>query len=114
MSSEAVAKVMNVRVSPQKARLVINQIRGMNVEKALQTLEFSRKKVARQVQETLKSAIANAENNLGLDVDTLIVSKAFVDEGITAKRFMPRARGRASRILKRMSHITLAVRSQEE
>lgn len=109
---EAIARLKSHRVSAPKARLVINQIRGLPVEKALQALTFSPKGVAPAVKETLKSAIANAENNYGLDVDTLIVSKAFVDEGPTMKRFRPRARGRASRILKRTAHITIAVRSE--
>ncbi|OSM02454.1 50S ribosomal protein L22 [Magnetofaba australis] len=110
---EARAITKNQRVSPYKARLVIDQIRGQDVESALQILEFSKKRIARVVKETLKSAIANAENNLGLDVDTLIVSQAFVDQGPVLKRFKPRARGRASRILKRTSHITVAVSTQE-
>ena len=109
---EAIARLKSHRVSASKARLVINQIRGLPVDKALQALTFSLKGVAPVVKETLKSAIANAENNHGLDVDTLIVSKAFVDEGPTMKRFRPRARGRASRILKRTAHITIAVRSE--
>ncbi len=106
---EAIASLRNLRVSPTKVRPVIDQIRGMNVEAALQVLQFSRKRTARYIQDVLKSAVANAEDAHGLDVDTLIVSKAYVDSGPALKRFRPRARGRASRILKRTSHVTLAV-----
>ena len=111
---EAVAKTRNLRVSPSKVRLVIDQIRGKNVEQAMQILEFSKRRISGPVLETLKSAIANAENNLGLDVDTLIVSRVFVDNAKTMRRFMPRARGRASRILKRSSHLTVAVSPRED
>lgn len=111
---EAVAKTRYLRVSPYKARLVIDQIRGQKVETALQILQFSKKGVSKSIRETLKSAIANAENNFGLDVDTLIVSRAFVDQAPTLKRFRPRARGRASRILKRSSHVTVAVQPDDE
>lgn len=108
---EAVAKMRYFRVSPYKARLVIDMIRGKGVDQAMQILEFTRKHVATAIKETLKAAIANAENNFGLDVDTLVVSKAFVDQGPVIKRFRPRARGRSNRILKRTSHITVAVAS---
>lgn len=111
---EAVAKTRYFRVSPSKARLVMDQIRGKQVESAMQILEFSKKRVAKAIKETLKSAVANAENNLGLDVDTLVVSQAMVDQGPVMKRFMPRARGRASRIIKRTSHFTVAVRPAAE
>lgn len=111
---EAVARNRNLRVSPSKVRLVVDQIRGKDVEQALQILEFSNRRISGSVMETLKSAIANAENNLGLDVDTLVVSKAFVDQAKTMRRFMPRARGRASRILKRSSHLTVAVSPRED
>ncbi|MBF0625022.1 MAG: 50S ribosomal protein L22 [Magnetococcales bacterium] len=110
MENQAVARTRNLRVSPYKARLVVDQIRGLNVDNALQLLTFSKKRVAAAIKTTLASAIANAENNLGLDVDTLVVSQAYVDEGSMLKRFRPRARGRAFRILKRSSHITVAVR----
>ncbi|MBF0134733.1 MAG: 50S ribosomal protein L22 [Magnetococcus sp. DMHC-1] len=113
MGSEAVALTRNIRVSPTKVRLVIDQIRGLGVDKALELLTFSKKRVARTIKTTLGSAIANAENNFGLDVDTLYVLRAFVDEGTKMKRFRPRARGRACRILKRTSHITIAVGSKE-
>ncbi len=110
---EAVAKLKNLPVSPTKVRLVVDQIRGDRVENALRTLEFSKKRVAHSVRETLKSAIANAENNFGMDVDTLIVFQASVDKGTVMKRFRPRARGRASRVIKRSSHITITVRPTE-
>lgn len=112
METEAIAITRNIRVSPIKARLVIDQIRGKDVESAMQILDFSRKNFAHFLKETLKSAVANAENNFGLDVDTLFVSKAMVDKGFTIKRFRPRARGRASRILKRSSNVTVGVRSK--
>ncbi|MEO5366267.1 MAG: 50S ribosomal protein L22 [Magnetococcus sp. WYHC-3] len=114
MQQEAISKTMNLQVSPLKARLVIDQIRGKRVDAALQILQFSNKRVSGPIQQTLRAAIANAENNLGYDVDTLVVSRAFVDQGVMMKRFRPRARGRASRILKRSSHITVAVRPSED
>lgn len=110
---EAIASTKNLRVSPTKVRPIIDQIRGMKVESALQVLQYSKKRASKYVQDTLKSAIANAEDTHGMDVDTLIVSKAFVDSGPTLKRFRPRARGRASRILKRTSHVTLAVQKRD-
>lgn len=110
---EAVAKNKFLRVSPTKARLVVDQIRGLHVEKALELLAFSKKRAAGHIRGVLLSAIANAENNLGLDVDTLYVSQVMVDKGPALKRIRPRARGRASRILKPTSHITLAVGPKE-
>lgn len=106
---EALASNKFMRVSPSKARLVVDQIRGLHVEKALELLAFSKKRSAASIRSLLLSAIANAENNFGLDVDTLYVSKAMVDKGPSLKRIRPRARGRASRILKPTSHITLTV-----
>lgn len=97
------------RVSPQKARLVVDQIRGLPVEQALHILRFSPKKAARMVLKTLQSAIANAENNQAADVDRLCVSKVCVDQGPTLKRQHARGKGRATRIIKRLSHITVAV-----
>ena len=96
-------------MSAQKARLVADQIRGKRVGEALNILSFSTKKGAHLVKKLLESAIANAENNNGADVDDLSVSKIFVDEGMSMKRIRPRAKGRADRILKRSCHITLAV-----
>ena len=106
---EAIAKHRFARISPQKARLIADQVRGKNVASALEILTFSNKKAADLVKKVLESAIANAEHNEGADIDDLNVSKIFVDEGPTMKRIMPRAKGRADRILKRSSHITVIV-----
>ncbi|EEX38170.1 50S ribosomal protein L22 [Vibrio metschnikovii] len=106
---EAFAKHNFARISPQKARLVADQIRGKSVDQALETLTFSNKKAAELIKKVLESAIANAEHNEGADIDDLRVAKIFVDEGPTMKRIMPRAKGRADRILKRSSHITIVV-----
>jgi len=106
---EAIAKHNFARISPQKARLVADQIRGKSVDQALEILTFSNKKAAELVKKVLESAIANAEHNEGADIDDLSVAKIFVDEGPTMKRIMPRAKGRADRILKRSSHITVVV-----
>jgi large subunit ribosomal protein L22 len=103
------AKLKFARISAQKARLVADQIRGMPVDKALNLLTFSTKKAAAMIKKTLESAIANAETNAGADIDALIVSTIFVDEAATIKRVTPRARGRANRISKRNSHITVMV-----
>lgn len=97
------------RISAQKGRLVADQVRGLPVEKALDVLNFSPKKAAGLIKKVLESAIANAENNEGLDVDELKVSTICVDEGPTHKRMQARAKGRGSRILKRTSHITVKV-----
>ena len=106
---ETVAKLRNAKISAQKVRLVVDQIRGMQVEAAVDLLRFSNKKAAHIVGKVLNSAIANAEHNEGADIDELKVSTAFVDEGPTYKRIQPRAKGRANRILKRTSHISVAV-----
>lgn len=106
---EVAAKLRYSRISAQKARLVADQIRGLPVGRALQVLEFSPKKAARLMKKVLDSAIANAEHNEGADIDELTVSRVFVDEGPTYKRIMPRAKGRANRIMKRTSHITVMV-----
>ncbi|GEM78242.1 50S ribosomal protein L22 [Vibrio superstes] len=106
---EALAKHNFARISPQKARLVADQIRGKNVDQALEILTFSNKKAAELVKKVLESAIANAEHNEGADIDDLNVAKIFVDEGPIMKRIMPRAKGRADRILKRSCHITVVV-----
>lgn len=106
---EVVAKLKGARMSAQKARLVADQIRGMAVEEALQLLAYSPKKGAALIKKVLNSAIANAEHNEGADVDELKVSTICVDEGMTMKRIMPRAKGRADRILKRSCHITITV-----
>ena len=106
---EVLAKHRFARTSPQKARLVADQIRGLPVDKALEILTFSPKKAAVLVKKVLDSAIANAEHNEGADIDELKVGKVFVDEGPTMKRIMPRAKGRADRIMKRTSRITVVV-----
>ncbi len=106
---EALAKHRFARTSPQKARLVADQIRGLPVDKALDVLTFSNKKAAVLVKKVLESAIANAEHNDGADIDELTVAKVFIDEGPTMKRIKTRAKGRADRILKRSSHITVVV-----
>ncbi|MBK52612.1 MAG: 50S ribosomal protein L22 [Gammaproteobacteria bacterium] len=103
------ARLKGARLSAQKARLVADQIRGVRVEEALELLTFSRKKGAAVMRKVLNSAIANAEHNEGADVDELKVSTICVDEGMTMKRIMPRAKGRADRILKRSCHITITV-----
>ena len=109
---EVAAKHRYALISPQKVRLVADQIRGQSVGKALQTLEFSPKKGSAIVKKVLLSAIANAEHNEGADIDELAVSTVFVDEGPTYKRIQARAKGRANRILKRTSHITVKVAEQ--
>jgi large subunit ribosomal protein L22 len=106
---EALAKHRFARTSPQKARLVADQIRGLHVEKALEVLSYSTKTAADLMKKVLESAIANAEHNDGADIDELRVVKVFVDEGPTMKRIKPRAKGRADRVLKRSSHITVVV-----
>jgi len=106
---QAAAKLRFARISAQKGRLVADQIRGLPVEEALSTLEFSNKKGAEMMKKVLDSAIANAENNEGADVDELKVTAVMVDEGPTMKRIRARAKGRAARILKRSSHITITV-----
>lgn len=107
METYAIAKY--IRISPQKMRLVVDQIRGKSIEKALEILEYSNKKAAGPIKKTLESAVANAEHNEGADIDELLISKAMVDEGPTLKRFRARAKGRGTRILKRTSHIRIAV-----
>ena len=109
---ETSAKLSNARVSPQKCRLVADQIRGLNVTKAIDLLAFSEKKSAKIIKKVLESAIANAEHNDGADVDDLRVSFVCVNEGSFLKRIKPRAKGRANRILKRTCHITVKVSEQ--
>ena len=104
----ASAKAKYIRGSARKARLVIDQIRGQNVQKALEVLKFSPKRAARHIEECLNSAIANAQDkDRMLDIDDLLVSKAVIDEGPSMKRIRPRAMGRAFRIIKRFNHITI-------
>ena len=103
------AKLKYARISPQKCRLVADAVRGQSVEHALQTLTLMQKKGARIVKKVLESAVANAEHNHGADIDELKVSRIFVDEAPTFRRYMARAKGRSTRIIKRNSHITVQV-----
>ncbi|KTQ96703.1 50S ribosomal protein L22 [Aureimonas ureilytica] len=112
--NEARAVARTIRVSPQKLNLVAQLIRGKKVDRALADLTFSRKRIAETVKKTLESAIANAENNHDLDVDALVVAEAFVGKSITMKRFHARGRGRASRVEKPFSHLTIVVREVAE
>ncbi len=109
MQTQATARLRHARISAQKARLVADQIRGLPVDRALDVLTFSNKKAAILVKKVLDSAIANAENNESADIDELWVKTVCVDEGPTMKRIRARAKGRANRILKRSSHITVTV-----
>ena len=102
------------RIAPRKARLVADMIRGMRIDDALNSLEFSKKRGAWYLKAVLKSAIANAENNHQLDVDQLFVAEASVGKGLVMKRWQPRARGRVGQIHKPFSEITLVVREREE
>ena len=106
---QALAKHKFARSSAQKTRLVADQVRGLPVDKALNVLTYSPKKAAELVKKVLLSAIANAEHNEGADIDTLKVKTIFIDEGPSMKRIKPRAKGRADRIVKRTSHITVVV-----
>ena len=108
--NEAKCVARMLRVSPQKLNLLAQLIRGKKVEAALADLEFSRKRISHEVKKALESAIANAENNHELDVDDLVVSEAYVGKAMVMKRFSPRARGRAGRIEKPFSNLTIVVR----
>jgi len=110
--SEVAAVLRGARLSAQKARLVADSIRGKKIGEALNILSFSNKKGADIIKKVLESAIANAEHNDGADVDELKVSTVFVNEGMTMKRILPRAKGRADRIMKRTCHITVKVSEQ--
>ena len=109
----AFARAAHVRVTPMKARRVVNLIRNLPVGEAAAVLKFAPQAASEPVAKVLASAVANAEHNFQLDPETLVVSRAFVDEGTTMKRFRPRAQGRAYRIRKRTSHITIEVESIE-
>jgi large subunit ribosomal protein L22 len=108
------AKLRSLRVAPRKVRLLIDLIRGMKVDKAINQLEFSKKDAAKPVLKLLKSAIANAEHNHKMKADTLVIKTAYVDGGATLHRWMPRAMGRATPIRKRTSHITLILEGDAE
>lgn len=109
MMQETRAILRNARMSAQKARLVADLVRGQSVGHAIQTLEFSPKKAAGLIMKVLRSAMANAEHNEGLDIDELSISKIYVDEAPKLKRFSPRAKGRSNRIIKHGCHITVVV-----
>ena len=112
--NEAMSKLRMLKTSPQKLNLVAGLIRGKKVDRALNDLSFSKKRIAADVKKCLQSAIANAENNHNLDVDGLIVSEASVGKNLTLKRGRPRARGRFGRIIKPFSELTIKVRQLEE
>ncbi|HEV7285762.1 MULTISPECIES: 50S ribosomal protein L22 [Kaistia] len=112
--TEARAITRMIRVSPRKLNLVAQLIRGKKASAALADLTFSNKRIALDVKKTLESAIANAENNHDLDVDSLVVAEAFVGKALVMKRWTPRARGRVGRIEKPFSHLTIVVRETEE
>ncbi len=112
--NEARATAKYVRVAPRKARLVVDQIRNKSVDKALELLQFNNRAAAVPVAKVVNSAVANAENNHGMRGADLVIARAYVDEGPTIKRFRPRAKGSASRINKRTSHITVVVAPRKE
>ena len=111
---EAMAKGRTLRTSARKLNLVAQSIRGLKVQRALNELEFSHKRIAKDVRKALYSAISNAENNHSLDIDSLVVAEAYVGKNLIMKRFSPRARGRAARIEKPFSEITIVVRELGE
>ena len=112
--NEAMAMAKYLRTSPQKLNLVCQTIRGVNAGKALIDLEFNHRRISEDVRKVLQSAVANAENNHGLDVDRLYVSEAYVGKSITMKRFRARARGRGAKILKPFSRLTVIVRERDD
>ena len=112
--NEAKAVLRMLRISPQKLNLLAQLIRGKKVEKALAELEFSHKRISGQVKKVLESAIANAENNHGLDTDALVVAEAYVGDSLVMKRFMARGRGKSARVEKPFSNLTIVVRQVEE
>jgi large subunit ribosomal protein L22 len=111
---KARAQAKYVRQSPYKVRLVLDLVRGMPVDDARATLDFTNRRAAPTIKKVLESAVANAEHNFALDADELFISEAFADEGPTLKRWRPRARGRATRIRKRTSHITIVVADEDD
>jgi large subunit ribosomal protein L22 len=115
MENETItAKSKYIRQSPYKLRLVLNLIRGLPVSEALDILKFTKRKASDEITKVIQSAMANAENNFGLNSNDLYISKAIADEGPTLKRFRPRARGRAGRINKRTSHLIIELASKGE
>ena len=114
LDNEAISVGRNIRVSPQKLNLVAQSIRGIEASKAIANLTFSKKRISSEVKKVLQSAIANAENNYSLDIDRLIVDEAFVGKAMVMKRLRARARGRAARILKPFSKLTITLKQVEE
>jgi large subunit ribosomal protein L22 len=112
--TEAYVVLRNLRISPQKLNLVATMIRGMDAEKALAALTFSRRRISDDVKKAVQSAIANAENNHQLDVDRLFIKEASVGKALTMRRFRPRARGRTGKIRKPFSHLTVIVGERQE
>ena len=114
LDNEAKVVLKNIRISPQKLNLVAQMIRNQSASKAISILQFSKRRISNDVEKALRSAIANAENNHSLDVDRLVVKEAYVGKSVVMKRFRARARGRGSRILKPLSHLTIVVSEKEE
>lgn len=110
----SIAKMKNISISPQKVRKLARQMKGLNIQKALDTLSFSKKKCAFLIKKILNSAIANAEHNDGKDIDELIIKKIVVDEAPSLKRIRARAKGKANRIIKRNSHISIELQTNTE
>jgi large subunit ribosomal protein L22 len=111
--NEAKVVLRNIRVSPQKLNLVAQMIRNQSASKALSILQFSKRRISNDVEQALRSAIANAENNHSLDIDKLVVKEAYVGKGVVMKRFVARARGRGAKIIKPYSHLTILLSEQE-
>ena len=112
--NEAKVVLKNLRISPQKLNLVVGMIRNQKADIAISKLQFSKKRISKDVEKALKSVISNAENNHSLDIDKLYVKEAFVGKGIVMKRFHARARGRGARILKPFSHLTIILSEEKE
>ena len=113
LDNEAKVVLKNVRVSPQKLNLVAQMIRNQSASKALSILQFSKRRISNDVEQALRSVIANAENNHSLDIDKLVVKEAYVGKGVVMKRFVARARGRGAKIIKPYSHLTILLSEQE-
>ena len=111
--NEAKVVLKNLRISPQKLNLVLGMIRRKKADVAISKLQFSKKRISKDVEKALKSVISNAENNHSLDIDKLIIKEAYVGKGLVMKRFHARARGRGARILKPFSHLTILLSEQE-
>jgi large subunit ribosomal protein L22 len=111
--NEAKVVLRNIRVSPQKLNLVAQMIRNQSASKALSILQFSKRRISNDVEQALRSVIANAENNHSLDIDKLVVKEAYVGKGVVMKRFVARARGRGAKIIKPYSHLTILLSEQE-